>query len=325
MPSLQANAPSSVERFVHVFAQLMVVWIILFGVTAYFMPKPFIPIGSYIRPLLGLIMFGMGMTLSLADFRRVAASPRAVIIGVAGQFIIMPLAGFAIAKGLNLPWELAVGTIMVGTCPSGTASNVMAYLARADVALSVTITAVNTLLAPVLTPLLLKLLAHQYVQVPAGAMFKEIMTVVVVPVIAGLAINHFAPRLARRVAVFAPVLSVMGIVLIVSFIIANNSGRIADFGWLLLASVALHNFAGYAGGYWLARWNRLPEAQCRAIACEVGIQNSALDISLAKTFYADFKSVPLPGALFSIWQNISGPVLAWWWSRRAVEVDEHHK
>jgi BASS family bile acid:Na+ symporter len=205
---------------------------------------------------------------------------------------------------------------MVGCCPSGTASNVMAYLARADVALSVTVTAVNTLLAPLLTPVLLDLLAGQYIRVPISEMFIDIMTVVVAPVAAGLLLNHFAPQFTRRIAPLAPVISVAGIILIVSFIIARNAGRLSDFGWLLLLSVSLHNAAGYAGGYWLAKLCRLPEPQCRAIACEIGIQNSALDIELATKFYSGHKAIPLPGALFSLWQNLSGPVLAWYWSRK---------
>jgi BASS family bile acid:Na+ symporter len=305
---------------VQIITRWFAAWVVLFALIAFFMPSMFLPVKPAVPYLLGIIMFGMGMTLTLQDFRRVAVAPRAVSAGIFGQFVIMPLAGWTIAKALRLPPELAVGTILVGTCPSGTASNVMAFLARADVALSVTVTAVNTLLAPVLTPLLLKLLAGAYVHVNATQMFFEILAVVVAPTLAGLALNQYFPRISRRAAPVAPLLSVLGIVLIVSFIVAANKGRISQFGPLLAASVALHNAAGLAGGYWLARLVKLDESQCRAVGIEVGIQNSALDIQLAQKFFSHMPGMTLPGAFFSLWQNLTGPVLASWWSRRHAQT-----
>jgi len=297
-------------------SRFLLLWIILFGAIAYLAPQPFLPLGGYIRPLLALIMFGMGITLTFEDFRRVFIAPKAVCVGIVGQFLVMPLAGLLIARALRLPPELAVGTIMVGTCPSGTASNVICYLARADVALSVTVTAINTMLAPILTPLLLRFYAGQYVHVEAGQMFLEILSIVVLPTVAGLLINHYLPRVATSLRPLAPLLSVAGIVLIVSFIIANNAGKLGTFAPIVVLSVALHNATGYLSGYWLARLSRLSEAQCRAIAIEVGVQNSALDIQLAKKFYADLPAMALPGAFFSVWQNLTGPALAAWWNRR---------
>lgn len=319
------NSPPQhiVERAARAASRFLLLWIVLFGLLAYYVPAPFLPIGGYIRALLALIMFGMGITLTFGDFRRVLIAPKAVCAGMVGQFIAMPLAGYLIARLLRLPPELAVGTILVGTCPSGTASNVIAYLARADVALSVTLTAVNTLLAPVLTPLLLKFYAGEYVPVDAGQMFTEILSVVVIPTFAGLLLNHFFPRTARRLSPFAPMLSVVGIVLIVSFIIANNSHVGTRFPAILVLSVALHNAAGYLSGYWIGRATRLPENQCRTIAIELGIQNSALDIQLAKKFYAHLPAMALPGAFFSVWQNISGPALAAWWGREKQPMTAH--
>lgn len=307
---------SPIARYAQFASRFLLLWIVLFGLLAYFFPAPFLPIGGHIRALLAVIMFGMGVTLSVEDFRRVLVAPKAVAVGVFGQFLVMPLAGFLIARALKLPPELAVGTILVGACPSGTASNVISYLARADVALSVTITAVNTMLAPVLSPLLLKFYAGQYIAVDAQQMFVEILSVVVLPTLAGVLLNHFAPAAARKLAPLAPALSVAGIVLIVSFIIANNAGQLGQFAPLLVLSVALHNATGYAGGYWLGRLVRLPERQCRTVAIELGIQNSALDIQLARRFYADLPAMALPGAFFSVWQNITGPALAAWWSRK---------
>ncbi|MBX7244245.1 MAG: bile acid:sodium symporter family protein [Candidatus Sumerlaeaceae bacterium] len=314
-PIVKPTSPMIV-RIAHMASRFVVIWILLFGAIALLWPSPFLPIKAHIDLLLGVVMFGMGMTLTAEDFRRVARTPLAVGVGIAGQFVIMPLAGFLIAKALNLPWEIAVGVVLVGVCPSGTASNVVTYLAGADVALSVSVTAINTMLSPLLTPLLLKLFAGGYVQVEAVKMFTNILMVVVVPVVAGLAFNTFLPRLSRRLTPFCPLVSVLGIVLIVSYIIAANSGRLSSFGPLVVLAVILHNTAGYAGGYWLARAARLSEAQCRAIAFEIGIQNSALDIQLATKFYSAHAAMTLPGAFFSVWQNLSGPALASWWARK---------
>ncbi len=303
------------NRVLAAVPRFVVVWIILFSAIAWWWPAPFLPVGSYISHILGVVMLGMGLTLGLADFRRVFTAPRPIAVGVVAQFAMMPLAGFLIARTLDLPWELAVGLILVGCCPSGTASNVMAYLAGADVALSVTVTAINTMLAPLLTPLLLKLFAGQYVEVEALQMFQNILYVVVLPVAAGVAINMLLPRAASRLAIIAPVISVAGIVVIVAFIVARNSGAMAVFAPLLVAAVLMHNAVGYASGYWLGRLARLPERQCRTLAFEIGIQNSALDIQLATKFYAAHKAMTLPGALFSLLQNITGPALAAWWRR----------
>lgn len=267
-----------------------------------------------IQPLLGLVMLGMGMTLAPADFRRVAERPAAVAIGTGLQFAIMPLAGFALARALELPPALAAGVILVGACPGGTASNVVAYLARGDVALSVTLTTVSTLLAPLATPALTALYAGERVPVPAGAMLRDIAAIVVLPVAAGVAANALLGRRLERVARVFPALSVGAIVAIIAIVVALNRGRLAETAGAAALAVVLHNALGLALGWLGARALGRPEVEARTIAIEVGMQNSGLAAALAAAHFPP--AAALPGALFSVWHNLSGAALASWWSRR---------
>jgi BASS family bile acid:Na+ symporter len=267
-----------------------------------------------IQPLLGLVMLGMGMTLAPADFRRVAERPAAVAIGVALQFAIMPLAGFALARALGLPPALAAGVVLVGACPGGTASNVVAWLARGDVALSVTLTTASTLLSPLATPALTALYAGTRVPVPAGAMLRDIAAIVVVPVAAGVALRALAGARLDRLARILPAFSVAAIVTIVAIVVAMNRGRLVEAAAPAALAVVLHNALGLALGWGAARALGRPEQEARTIAIEVGMQNSGLAAALAAAHFPP--AAALPGALFSVWHNLSGAALASWWSRR---------
>lgn len=291
--------------------------IVLAGaVVAFFVPALAF-ITGYINILLGIVMFGMGLTLSVEDFRRVFSRPKDIAVGVGAQFTVMPLVAFALAVGLNLPPELAVGVILLGCCPGGTASNVITYLAKGDVALSVSLTSVSTVLAPLLTPLLMLLLAGRWLPIDAGALFISIVQVVLVPVILGVLANTLFGGVVRRVRPALPLVSVSFIVIIVVGVVAASAENILTVGPLVLLLVVIHNTFGLALGYLLARISGVGLSQRRAVSIEVGMQNSGLAAALATTYFGGVAA--LPGAIFSVWHNISGPLLATYWSRRPVD------
>ncbi|MBB6119522.1 bile acid:sodium symporter family protein [Nocardiopsis algeriensis] len=274
----------------------------------------------YVSPLLGVIMFGMGLTLRPSDFAVVARHPRAVLLGVLAQYTIMPLLGWAVAHLFALPPALVVGMVLVGSAPGGTASNVIVYLARGDVALSVAMTSVSTLLAPLATPLLVLALAGSTLPVPAGDLFVSIVQVVLVPVLAGLLLRLAAARLVERILPLLPLVSVGGIVVVVAAIVGANAGAVLTAGPLLALAVVVHNGLGLALGNLAGRVGRLPDSARRAVTIEVGMQNSGLAAALATAHFNPLAA--LPGALFSVWHNMSGSLLAGWWARRAPEEPE---
>lgn len=270
---------------------------------------------SWINYLLMVVMFGMGLTLHPADFILILKRPKDILFGVAAQFIIMPLLALALGKLFQLETALLVGVVLVGTCPGGTASNVITYLAKGDVALSVGMTSVNTLLAPILTPTITYLLLQKSVTVDIQTMFLSIITVVIVPIGLGLIINHFWGKQTKRFADALPVISVISIATIIAAIIAHNAEQILKTGLILFLVVILHNLFGFGAGYLLARLLKLPAAKQRAFSIEVGMQNSGLATSLAKTAFPDLSMTTVPGALFSVWHNLSGGLLAYFFSR----------
>ncbi|MDX1805176.1 MAG: bile acid:sodium symporter family protein [Alcanivorax sp.] len=300
--------------------QLFPLWALLFSALAYWQPAWLASQKSAIVPLLMVIMFGMGMTLSWQDFRRVLKSPRVIGLGVLLQYTLMPLLAYLIARLLGLPQELLVGLLLVGTCPGGTASNVIAFLARADVALSVTVTFASTLLAVVATPLLTWLYLGERIAVPVLAMLLSLVQIVVLPVVSGCLINTFFHRRLAAVRHVFPLISVLAIVWVIGIIVALNQGRIADAGLLVLVAVVLHNGLGMLGGYSGARLMRLDRQQARTLAIEVGMQNSGLAVALAVKHFSALAA--LPGALFSIWHNLSGSLLAAFWQKRPAIADE---
>jgi BASS family bile acid:Na+ symporter len=301
--------------------RLFPLWALAASLFAYFVPESLSGLRGWIVPLLMLIMFGMGMTLTAADFARVLRQPRAVAIGAVLQFTIMPTAAFVVGHALALPPALLVGLVIVGCCPGGTASNVISYLARADVALSISMTFVTTALGVVLTPWLIWLYVGESVPVPVASMLRSLVEIVVLPVAAGVLLNHLAGRRLAPLKEVFPLVSVGAIVFVIAIIVALNQSRIADSGALAALAVVLHNGIGLAAGYACARALRLSPQSARTVAIEVGMQNSGLGVALALQYFSALSA--LPGALFSIWHNLSGSLLAWWW-RRAAEREDHH-
>lgn len=265
---------------------------------------------SYVNILLGIVMFGMGMTLTLGDFKVVFTKPKAVITGIFAQFIIMPGLAFILVTVFQLPPELAVGVILVGCCPGGTSSNVMTYLAKGDVALSVGMTACTTIMAPIVTPLLVLLIAGQTVDVAVWDMFISIVQVVLAPIAAGFIINKLFEKFAKEFSRVLPLISVIGISLIIMAVVAANAQSLMSVGLLIIVVVMLHNVCGYALGYLAGRLLGLSKAQRRTLSIEVGMQNSGLATSLATVHFATMPLAAVPGAVFSVWHNISGAIYA---------------
>jgi BASS family bile acid:Na+ symporter len=257
----------------------------------------------------------MGLTMRPVDFAIVAKHPKAVILGVLAQYTVMPLLGFAIAHLFGLPPLLVVGMVLVGAAPGGTSSNVIVYLARGDVALSVAMTSISTLLAPFLTPLIVLGLAGSTLPVAAGDLFLSIVQMVLVPVVAGLLLRRFATRAVEAVLPALPLVSVIGIVVVVAAVVGANADAVLSTGLLLALAVVLHNVLGLGIGYGLGAVSRVPESARRAVSIEVGMQNSGLAAALATAHFAPLAA--LPGALFSVWHNLSGAVAATFWARRA--------
>ena len=265
---------------------------------------------ALINPLLGLVMFGMGMALSLEDFRIVFSRPRDIIIGCVAQFTIMPLLAWVLGRVFVLDEALAVGVVLVGCCPGGTASNVITYLAKGDLALSVGMTATSTLLAPLLTPLLVWLLVGQTVDVDVAGMLLSILWVVILPVVAGLLVKWLWPRFSAGATAYLPALSSLAICAIVMIIISANAQKLLAGGLVIIVVVMLHNVCGLSLGWLIGRLLRLPPPKRRAVSIEVGMQNSGLASSLATLHFAAFPMATIPGAVFSVWHNISGAIVA---------------
>ncbi len=296
------------------FTRLFPVWALLGSALAWWRPDAFTPLSGTIVPLLGVVMFAMGLSLRAGDFLAVARRPGAVALGVALQFVLMPLIAFMVAHVMQLPLALMVGLVLVGACPGGTASNVICFLARADVALSVTLTAVATLLAVVATPLLVWLYVGQVVPVPVWQMLQTVLQVVLAPVALGVVVRHLLGERHRFVEPWLAPLAVAVIVLIIAVIVALNRDELAVLGPAAALAVMLHNLLGLAAGYGGARLFGMDEATRRTLAIEVGMQNSGLGVALANQYFS--AAAALPGALFSVWHNLSGSLLAAFWARR---------
>ena len=264
-----------------------------------------------INYLLGVVMFGMGLTLRLQDFKIVFSRPKDVVIGCLAQFTVMPLLAWTLARVFSLDEALALGVVLVGCCPGGTASNVITYLAKGDLALSVGMTGVSTLLAPFLTPLLTWALAGKSVNVDVASMFLSILWVVILPIVVGLVIKALWPRFTEKAVDYLPAFSSVVIALIVAIIIAANADKLLVGGLVIVLVVMLHNLCGLGVGYLIGRLLGLSEPKKRAISIEVGMQNSGLASSLATLHFAAYPLATIPGAIFSVWHNISGAVVAY--------------
>ncbi len=298
---------------------LFPLWAILLSGVAFFFSEPFSSLASWIIPLLAGVMFTMGLTLKAADFKRILQDPRPILVGVLLQFILMPLLAVVLAKMFGLSNQLTAGLVLVGCCAGGTASNVISYLARADLALSISMTVCSTLVGVVATPLLTGFYLSTTINVDTMGMLVSIIQIVLIPVLAGITLSHFFPELIRPLTPTLPALSVLIILTIIAIVVALNSDSLLEVGALTLVAVVLHNLGGMCGGFYLSRLLGFDTRQSHTIAIEVGMQNSGLGVALALEFFS--ATAALPGALFSVWHNISGSLLASQWSRKRESLD----
>ncbi|WP_213637419.1 ketopantoate/pantoate/pantothenate transporter PanS [Providencia rettgeri] len=297
--------------------RLFPLWALLLSIFAYYTPNSFTGISPFISYLLMLIMFTMGVTLRISDFKRVVTRPAPVIICTFIHYLIMPLAAWLLAKAFDMPADLAVGMILVGSVASGRASNVMIYLARGDVALSVTISSVSTLVGVFATPLLTLLYADTSISVNVMGMLLSILQIVIIPIIAGLVIHHLFSEIVKKIEPFLPSLSMICILAIISAVVAGSQSHIASVGFMVAIAVVLHNGIGLIGGYWGGRLFGFDESTCRTLAIEVGMQNSGLAATLGAQYFGAMAA--LPGALFSVWHNLSGSLLAGYWQGKPTK------
>ncbi|MEH6377340.1 bile acid:sodium symporter family protein [Streptomyces sp. KLMMK] len=307
-------APTAADRTMRLAVTVFPLLVVAAGGVGLAAPSHFTGWAPAVPWLLGVVMFTMGLTLTGDDFRAVAKRPWAVGLGLVAHYVIMPGLGWLIATVLGLPPQLAAGVILVGCAPSGTASNVVTYLARGDVALSVSVATVSTLVAPLVTPPLTLLLADRFLDVDAGAMLTDILKTVLVPVLGGALVRMAAGRWVGKVLRALPALSALTIAVLVLIVVSGSASRIKDAAALVLLAVVLHNGLGLALGYAAGRLARLGRPSSRAMAFEVGMQNSGLAASLATAHFSP--AAALPAAVFSVWHNVSGAAVAAWMSRR---------
>ena len=299
------------KRISEVIGKYMAWIVLIIAALALFAPGTCLWIQTgWINYLLMIVMFGMGLTMKLSDFAVVFARPRDVIIGCLAQFIVMPLLAFGLGKAFGLSNELLVGVILVGTCPGGTSSNVITYLSKGDTALSVGMTSINTLLAPFLTPALTYLYLRTTVSVDVKSMFVSIIQVVIIPIGLGLMINKLFGRYTQKISDVLPTVSVTAICLIVAAVVSHNSEKILSTGLVIFAVVILHNLLGYLCGYLIGVFFKMDLPRKKAVAIEIGMQNSGLATTLAGTAFPNLAMATVPGAIFSVWHNISGAILA---------------
>lgn len=301
----------TLEKISDFFGKYMALIVLVIAALALFVPGSCLWIQtSWVNYLLMIVMFGMGLTLKLEDFKLVFTRPKDILIGCVAQFTIMPLLAFALGKIFGLDAALLAGVVLVGTCPGGTSSNVITFLSKGDVALSVGMTSVNTLLAPLLTPAITFLLLRTTVTVDPVSMFLSIIKVVIIPIALGFIINKLFGNVTQKLVKVLPSVSVIAICLIVAAVVSHNSEKILTTGTIVFVVVILHNLLGYACGFGLGKLLHMSIPKTKAISVEIGMQNSGLATSLAGTAFPDLAMATVPGAIFSVWHNISGAILA---------------
>lgn len=299
------------EKISDFFGKYMAIIVLVVAALALFAPGTCLWIQtSWVNYLLMIVMFGMGLTLKLEDFKLVFTRPKDIIIGCLAQFTVMPLLAFLLGKAFSLDAALLAGVVLVGTCPGGTSSNVITYLSKGDVALSVGMTSVNTLLAPFLTPAITYLLLRTTVTVDMLSMFMSIIKVVIIPIALGFIINKLFGKVTQKLVKVLPSVSVIAICLIVAAVVSHNSEKIMSTGIIVFVVVILHNLLGYACGLGIGKLLHMSTPKTKAVSIEIGMQNSGLATSLAGTAFPDMAMATVPGAIFSVWHNISGAVLA---------------
>lgn len=306
-------------------SRLFPILAIVVALLAYNDPAPLMGWRDAIMPLLAMIMFAMGLTLRTSDFKRVWHNPQPIALAIIIQFSIMPLAAVLLSKAFSLSDELTIGMVIVGACAGGTASNVMTYLARGDVALSVSMTLASTLWGVFATPWIISITAGEIIQIDSFEILLSLIKMVLIPIFAGALITHFQPGFSNKINKYLADIASGLILLIIAIIVALNADEIGTLGYGVFAAVALHNIIGLISGYVAGKLTRQTEVTCRTLAIEVGMQNSGLAVALALKYFGPIAA--LPGAVFSIWHNISGALLAglWRWQTdlkiRKVEED----
>lgn len=301
------------------FNQLFPVWALCLSCIAFVASDFLSSFEEAIVPLLTLVMFMMGLTLTQKDFKRIRKEPKAVFIGVLLQFLLMPVLALTLAGMLQLSNQLTAGMVLVGSCAGGTASNVMTYLAKGDVALSISMTMASTLIGVFATPFLCAFYLSETVSVDTPGMLLSIMQMVFLPVFAGVIVNHLLQAQVVKFERFLPSLSILLILCIIAIVVALNSERLVDIGLLTLVAVILHNSLGLASGFFVSRLFGFNLKQSHTIAIEVGMQNSGLGVALALQYFSP--TAALPGALFSVWHNVSGSILASTWGKKRDSIE----
>lgn len=286
---------------------------------AFFFNIPLSALSVTIIPLLATIMFMMGLTLSKEDFRRIALDPKPVIVGVLLQFLLMPVLALTFSKMLQLSNQLTIGMVLVGSCAGGTASNVICYLAKGDVALSISMTMISTLAGVIATPLLCSFYLSETISIDTWALLLSILQIVFIPVLLGFSCKLFFSNLISKIENVIPTLSILMILMIIAIVVALNTNRLLEVGLVTFVAVVLHNLSGLAGGFYISRLLGINPQQSQTIAIEVGMQNSGLGVALATQFFS--ATAARPGALFSIWNNISGSLLASLWSNKRTSLE----
>ena len=300
-----------IYKISELIVKYMAVIILIVAFFSLYFPANFLWIDtSYINYLLMLVMLGMGLTLKSDDFVLVFSHPKEIAFGAFSQYAIMPILAFGLSCLFHLDAALMAGVILVGTCPGGTASNVITYLAKGDVALSVCMTSVNTLLSPILTPVITYSILKTTVGTNIGALFTGIINVILLPIILGIIMNKFLPEFSKKITKILPVISVVAISLIIASIMSHNTEKILSAGVIVLVVVIFHNILGYILGFGIGKLLRLNNAKIKAFSIEIGMQNSGLASSLATTVFPATPEAAVPGAIFSVWHNISGAILA---------------
>ena len=299
------------EKISEGFGKYMAFIVLAVAALALFVPSSSLWIDiSWVNYLLMIVMFGMGLTMKPSDFALVFKRPKDILLGCAAQFVIMPLLAFGLSRLFQLDTALTAGVVLVGTCPGGTSSNVITYLSKGDVPLSIGMTSVNTLLAPLLTPALTYLLLQTTVNVDVWSMFQSIIQVILLPIVVGFVINRFLGKYTEKAVKVLPMVSTIAICMIVATVVSHNAEKIYTCGALVLVVVILHNLTGYLCGFGLGKLLRLKPSKVKALSIEIGMQNSGLATSLASSSFSQLAMATVPGAIFSVWHNISGAILA---------------
>ena len=299
------------EKISEGFGKYMAFIVLAVAALALFVPSSSLWIDtSWVNYLLMIVMFGMGLTMKPSDFALVFKRPKDILLGCAAQFVIMPFLAFGLSSLFQLDPALTAGVVLVGTCPGGTSSNVITYLSKGDVPLSIGMTSVNTLLAPLLTPALTYLFLQTTVNVDVWSMFLSIIQVILLPIVVGFVINRFLGKYTEKAVKVLPMVSTIAICMIVATVVSHNAEKIYTCGALVLVVVILHNLFGYLCGFGLGKLLRLKPSKVKALSIEIGMQNSGLATSLASSSFSQLAMATVPGAIFSVWHNISGAILA---------------